>query len=48
MRELILKFLRPYVLQILKESSGLVNAKNGIVADVVANDPPIRTGGGLP
>lgn len=40
MKKLILKFLRPYVLQILKESLKVTKTRGGMVSDVVAGDPP--------
>ena len=51
MRKLILSFLRPYVLQIMREHIKVTSGKNGVTGVIIANaddDPiiPPRTGGG--
>ena len=40
MRKLILSFLRPYVLQIMREHLKVTVVKNAVTNVVIASDPP--------
>lgn len=40
MKQAILRFMRPYVLQILKDHLNVSKTKNGMVSDVGVDDKP--------
>jgi len=57
MKKLILNFLRPYVLQIMKDHLKVTEGRNSVLKVAIVDDPPPpppppeeppRTGGGTP
>ena len=57
MKKLILNFLRPYVLQIMKDHLKITEGRNSVLKVAIVDDPPPpppppeeppRTGGGTP
>jgi len=40
MRKLILSFLRPYVLQLMRDHIKVTSGKNGVTGVIIASDPP--------